>query len=47
MPYTNHTSKEVELRGEAIYRREIRDKVEPNHKGRVYTSTILIQEYLI
>lgn len=34
MPYTNHTSKEVELRGEAIYRREIRDKVELNHKDK-------------
>ena len=34
MPYTNYTSKEVASRGEAIYRREIRDRVEPKHKGK-------------
>ena len=34
MSYTNYTSKEVASRGEAIYRREIRDKVESKHKGK-------------
>ena len=34
MPYINYTSEEVASRGEAIYRREIRDKVTPKHKGK-------------
>ena len=38
MPYTNYTSKEVASRGEAIYRQQIRNKVEPKHKGEVLGS---------
>ena len=34
MPYINYTSKEVASRGEEIYRREIRDRVESKHKGK-------------
>ena len=34
MPYANYTSKEVASRGEAIYNQEIRDRVEPTHKGK-------------
>ena len=34
MPYTNYTSQEVESRGEAIYVQQIREKVDPQHKGK-------------
>ena len=37
MPYTNYTSKEVASRGEAIYRREIRDRVDPKYKGKFWS----------
>lgn len=47
MPYTNYTSKEVTSRGEAIYRREIRDKVESNHKGKFLVIDIETGEYEI
>lgn len=33
MPYTQFTPREVEARGEAIYRRRIRDKVSPAYTG--------------
>ena len=45
MPYTNYTPKEVELRGEAIYRKQIRDKVEPKHKGKFLVIDIETGEY--
>ena len=45
MPYTNYTSKEVASRGEAIYRREIRHKVEPKHKGKFLVIDIETGEY--
>ncbi len=45
MPYTNYTSKEVASRGEAIYKREIRDKVEPKHKGKFLVIDIETGEY--
>ena len=45
MPYTNYTSKEVASRGEAIYRREIRDRVEPKHKGKFLVIDIETGEY--
>ena len=45
MPYTNYTSREVASRGEAIYRREIRDKVEPKHKGKFLVIDIETSEY--
>ena len=45
MPYTNYTSKEVASRGEAIYKREIRDKVESRHKGKFLVIDIETGEY--
>ena len=45
MPYTNYTSKEVASRGEAIYKRQIRDKVEPKHKGKFLVIDIETGEY--
>ena len=45
MPYTNYTSKEVASRGEAIYKREIRDRVDPKHKGKFLVIDIETGEY--
>ena len=45
MPYINHTPSEVELQGEAIYKRQIRDKVEPKHKGKFLVIDIETGEY--
>lgn len=45
MPYTNYTPKEVESRGEAIYRQQIRDKVDPKHKGKFLVIDIETGEY--
>ena len=45
MSYTNYTSKEVASRGKAIYRREIRNKVELNHKGKFLVIDIETGEY--
>lgn len=45
MSYINHTPNEVELRGEAIYKRQIRDKVEPKHKGKFLVIDIETGEY--
>lgn len=45
MPYANYTSKEVASRGETIYRREIRDKVEPEHKGKFLVIDVETGEY--
>ena len=45
MPYTNYTPKEVASRGEEIYRREIRDRVESKHKGKFLVIDIETGEY--
>ena len=45
MPYANYTSKEVASRGEAIYKREIRDKVKSKHKGKFLVIDIETGEY--
>ena len=45
MPDTNYTSKEVASRGEAIYRREIRDRVDPKYKGKFLVIDIETGEY--
>ena len=45
MPYANYTSKEVASRGEEIYKREIRDKVESKHKGKFLAIDIETGEY--
>lgn len=47
MPYLNYTPSEVELQGESIYRRQIRDKVEPKHKGKFLVIDIETGEYEI
>lgn len=45
MPYANVTPEEVESRGEAIYGQQIRDKVEPKHKGKFLVIDIETGEY--
>ena len=47
MPYINYTPSEVELQGEAIYGRQIRDKVEFEHKGKFLVIDIETGEYEI
>ncbi|MCE2399429.1 hypothetical protein J4G08_00920 [Candidatus Poribacteria bacterium] len=47
MPYTNYTAKEIASRGETIYKREIRDRVEPKHKGKFLVIDIETGEYEI
>ena len=47
MPYINYTPSEVESRGEGIYDRQIRDKVELKHKGRFLVIDIETGEYEI
>ena len=47
MPYTNYTPQEVESQGEAIYGQQIRDKVEPKHKGKFLVIDIETGEYEI
>ena len=47
MPYTNYTSQEVESRGETIYVQQIRDKVDPKHKGEFLVIDIETGEYEI
>jgi hypothetical protein len=45
MPYTRYSPSEVESRGEAIYAEQIRDKVEPQNKGRFLVVDIETGEY--
>ena len=47
MPYINYTPSEVASRGEGIYDRQIRDKVELKHKGRFLVIDIETGEYEI
>ena len=47
MPYINYTPSEVESRGEVIYDRQIRDKVELKHKGRFLVIDVETGEYEI
>ncbi len=47
MPYINYTPSEIELQGEAIYGRQIRDKVEFAHKGKFLVIDIETGEYEI
>lgn len=47
MPYLNYTPSEVELQGESIYKRQIRDKVELKHKGKFLVIDIETGEYEI
>ena len=45
MSYSNYTPQEIESRGEAIYVRQIRDKVNPKHKGKFVVIDIETGEY--
>ena len=45
MSYTNYTPQEVESKGEAIYVRQIRDKLNPKHKGEFLVIDIETGEY--
>ena len=45
MSYSNYTPQEIESRGEAIYVRQIRDKVNPHHKGKFVVIDIETGEY--
>ncbi len=47
MPYLNYTPSEVELQGESIYKRQIRDKVELKHKGKFLVIDLETGEYEI
>ncbi len=47
MPYANYTPQEVAARGEAIYLRQIRDKLNPKHKGEFVVIDIETGEYEI
>lgn len=45
--YINYTPSEVESRGESMYERQIRDKVELKHKGKFLVIDIETGEYEI
>ena len=45
MSYSNYTPQEIESRGEAIYVRQIRDKVNLKHKGKFVVIDIETGEY--
>ena len=45
MPYTRYTPQEVESRGEATYVQQIRDKVDPKHKGKFLVIDIETGDY--
>ena len=47
MPYTKYTPEEVESRGEAICERQIRPKVEPQHKGEFLVVDVETGQYEI
>ena len=45
MPYSDHSPEDVEARGEEIYEREIRKKVEADNKGKFVVIDIETGEY--
>ena len=47
MPYTRYTPQEVESRGEAMYVQQIRDKLDPQHKGKFLVIDIETGDYEI
>ena len=47
MPYTRYTPQEVESRGEATYVQQIRNKVDPQHKGKFLVIDIETGDYEI
>lgn len=47
MTRTNYISEDVATRGKAIYQQKIRDKVEPEHKGKFLSVDIETGDYEI
>ena len=47
MPRPNYTSEVVAARGKEIYQQQIRDKVEPEHKGKFLSVDIETGDYEI
>ena len=47
MPYTRYTPQEVESRGEAMYARQLRNKVDPKHRGKFLVIDIETGDYEI
>ncbi len=47
MPYSDYTREEVSERGEGIYAREIKERVEPQEKGKFVIIDIETGEYEI
>ena len=47
MPYSDYTSEEVAIRGKAIYQQHIRERVEPQHKGKIVAIDIQTGDYEI
>jgi hypothetical protein len=45
MPYENYSSDEVVRRGEEIYRRDLKDKLEPGNKGKMVVIDIESGDY--
>ena len=45
MPYPGHTTEEVARRGQELYERKIRQKVEPEHDGRFLVVDIESGDY--
>ena len=47
MPRTDYTSEVIAVRGKEIYQQQIRDKVEPKHKGKFLSVDIETGNYEI
>ena len=47
MPYSDYTAEEIGVRGEEIYQQQIRDKVDPKHKGMFLVLDIETEDYEI
>ena len=47
MPYTGYTTEEIGRRGQELYDREIREKVETEHRGQFLVLDITTGEYEI
>ena len=47
MPYARYTPQEVESRGEAMYAQRIRNKLDPQHKGKFLVIDIETGDYEI
>ena len=46
MPQTQHTQEEIARIAEEIYRRGIRDKVMPQHRGKFLTLDIILHDIM-